>query len=447
MHGAKMAHLRAMENLPTSAPRPARHGAAPLALIGVLFFIFGFITWANSQLIPYLKIACELSPSESYLVATAFFAAYFVMGLPSSAILQRIGYQRGLSLGLAVMAAGAVLFIPAANARSYPLFLTGLFTIGTGLALLQTASNPYVAVLGPHESAARRIAIMGIANKVAGILAVYVLGSIALANADAFTESLKSMGAGAKAAALDGLAQRVITPYAVIAAVLAVLAVAFLFLRLPIISEEGEGAEGVALPDRGSAVRYPHLLLGALAIFFYVGAEVISYDTFAAFGQALGFKLDNSDSFFGSAKNFASFTGYALLAGYLVGIAAVPRAISQGRALTLSALLSMALVAVATVTSGWLAVIAFAGLGFSNAMMWPAIFPMALRGLGRHTKTGAGMLVMGIVGGAVLTPLYGKVTESLGSVQKAYLLVLIPCYLYILWYALRGHRIGIRGAR
>ncbi len=407
----------------------------PLVFIGSLFFIFGFITWANSQLIPYLKIACELSPSESYLVATAFFAAYFFMALPSSAILRMTGYKRGISLGLAVMAAGALIFIPAANARSFPLFLTGLFIIGTGLALLQTASNPYVAVLGPHESAAQRISVMGICNKVAGILAVYVLGSITLSNADAFTESLKVMSAPERSAALDALAGKVVAPYTVVAIALGFLAVVFLFLNLPEIAEEKDGLDSRVSGSRTSVLQFPHLLLGALAIFFYVGAEVISYDTFAAFGQSLGYPLE-------TAKTFASLTGYALLAGYVVGIAAIPRLISQQKALLLSCLLSMALVVVACNTSGRLAVIAFAALGFSNAMMWPAIWPMALKDLGRFTKVGAALLIMGIVGGAVLPPLYGKVVESTGSAQMAYYL-LIPCYLYILYYALGGHKAGL----
>jgi FHS family L-fucose permease-like MFS transporter len=420
-----------------------------LFLIGCLFFIFGFITWSNSQLIPYLKIACELTQSASYLVATAFFAAYFIMSLPSSAILERIGYRKGMSLGLLIMAVGAVMFIPAANARSYPLFLTGLFIIGTGLALLQTASNPYVAILGPHESGARRLSIMGICNKVAGIAAVFVLGRITLKNADELIARLKTLTPGAKADELDALAQRVIVPYGIIAGVLLLLAIALLFVPLPEVNpalpeqtgDEPEpviakpSAEPAPLPDRGAVWAYPHLILGALAIFFYVGAEVISYDTFAGFGQHLGYSLD-------TAKNFATYTGYALLGGYIVGIVAIPKYISQQKALVWATWLSIALCLVAMFTTGNTAVIAFAGLGFSNSVMWPAIFPLALRGLGKYTKTGGALLIMGIAGGAVLPPLYGKLGEALGNLQLAYLL-LIPCYLFILYYALKGSRAGV----
>ncbi len=430
-----------MQSSNIAAPR--RGYLVPLALIGCLFFIFGFITWANSQLIPYLRIACELSSAESYLVATAFFAAYFFMALPSSAILQRVGYKRGISLGLGIMAVGALLFIPAAGGRSYPLFLAGLFVIGTGLALLQTASNPYVAVLGPNKSAAQRISIMGICNKVAGIIAVFVFGRITLSNADALVESLKSMSPVQKAVELDALAGKVVGPYTIIAAVLGTLAVIFLFLRLPEIVEE-ESADDTAISrTRTSILQFPHLLLGALAIFFYVGAEVISYDTFAAFGQHLGFPLDKADQpWWRNAKNFASFTGYALLAGYALGIVAVPKLMSSQAALRFSCLLSLVFVILARHTEGYAAVASFAALGFSQAMMWPGIFSLALNGLGRFTKVGAALLVMGIVGGAVLPPLYGKYAEWRGDPQRAYA-ILAPCYLYILFYATRGYRIGL----
>lgn len=411
----------------------------PLFLIGCLFFIFGFITWSNSQLIPYFKIACQLTQAESYLVATAFFAAYFVMALPSSYILNKTGYKKGMSLGLFVMAAGALVFIPAANARSYGLFLAGLFIIGTGLALLQTASNPYAAALGPHESAAQRISIMGICNKVAGILAVYALGGIVLKNSDELVTRLKTLTPAEKIVELDALAQRVIGPYALIAALLVLLGIALLFTGLPDINEEEDEADTALSAHKTSVLQFPHLMLGALAIFVYVGAEVISYDTSAAFGQFLGYSLDE-------AKHFASYTGYGLLAGYVVGIIAIPQFISQQKALVYFTLLSLVLVVITLFAKGNLAIVSFAALGFSNSVMWPAIFPLALKGLGRFTKTGAALLIMGIVGGAVLPPLYGKLGEALGNIQKpnsqqAYVL-LIPCYLYILYYALAGYRAG-----
>ena len=405
--------------------------AFAITIIGVLFFVFGFITWANSQLIPYLRIACELTLSQSYLVATAFFAAYFFMAIPSSFILNKIGFKNGMSLGLLIMAVGALLFLPAANQRSYGLFLTGLFIIGTGLALLQTASNPYVTVLGPIESAAKRISIMGICNKVAGILAVYVLGSIVLNNADEIKSRIAQLNMQERAEELNALASRVILPYVIISIALAILAVTIYFSKLPEIREQ-ENDDNLFSKTRKNIFQFPHLLLGALAIFFYVGVEVISYDTFANFGEALGYPLDTS-------KNFASYTGYGLLAGYVLGILAIPKYISQRKALIISITISIFLVLVAVFSEGILAVTAFALLGFSNAIMWPAIWPLAINGLGRFTKIGAALLVMGIVGGAIIPPLYGKIAESIHSLQWAYL-IMIPCYLYLLYYATYGFK-------
>jgi glucose/galactose transporter len=408
-----------------------------LIVIAALFFVFGFITWSNSQLIPYLKIACELSDAESYLVPSAFFAAYFFMAIPSSLVLKKTGFKKGMSLGLLIMAIGALLFVPAAGSRSYPLFLLGLFIIGTGLALLQTASNPYATVLGPIESAAKRISIMGICNKIAGISAVWVLGSITLSNVDELKARLAQISVAERNAELDQLAQRVVGPYITIAIALATLAAIIWFINLPEIAEESEHPEdSVYTEGKTSVFQFPHLLLGVLAIFFYVGVEVISYDTFAGFGEALGFPLE-------TAKDFATYTGYALLLGYAVGIFAIPRFISQQKALFLFTLCSIALVLLSMFSSGYTAVVFFALLGLSNSVVWPAIWPLAINHLGRFTKTGSALLIMGIVGGAVLPPLYAKVAEAIGSKQLAYGMM-IPAYLYILFYAYSGHKAGLK---
>lgn len=408
-----------------------------LIIIACLFFVFGFITWSNSQLIPYLKIACELSDTQSYLVATAFFAAYFVMAIPSAAVLRMTGFKKGMSLGLLVMALGALLFVPAAQSRNFNLFLTGLFVIGSGLALLQTAANPYATVLGPIESAAQRISIMGICNKVAGIIAVYVLGAITLENADGIKAKLLTLAPAEKAVELDALASRVIMPYIVIAASLAALALIIYFIHLPEINEEEQQAgDSENASGKTSVVQFPHLILGALAIFFYVGVEVISYDTFTGFGEALGYPL-------AEAKSFATYTGYGLLIGYVVGIIAIPKFISQQKALTILTILSIVFVLISMFTKGDIAIYSFAVLGFTNSVVWPAIWPLAINHLGKFTKTGSALLIMGIVGGAVLPPLYGKFSEVLGSRQMAYSLM-IPCYLFILYFAWSGHKLGLK---
>ncbi len=403
-----------------------------LFLIGCLFFSYGFITWANSALIPYLKIACELTDAQSYLVATAFFAAYFFMSIPSSYVLKKVGFKRGMSVGLFVMAFGALLFIPAAEARSYPVFLTGLFIIGTGMALLQTASNPYAAALGPMESAARRISIMGICNKIAGVISVYVLSGIILKDVDPLKQHLTTLLPAEKALELNMLAQKVVMPYIWIAVSLILLGIVFFFIHLPEVEEE-QVADTATSTTRKSIFSYPHLFLGVLAIFFYVGVEVISYDTFTGFGEELGYKME-------VASKFATYTGYGLLVGYVLSIMAIPKWISQRLALVIAVVLSMALVLISCFTQGAVAVTCFALLGFSNAVMWPAIWPLALDKLGSFTKLGSALLVMGIVGGAVLPPVYGRFSEVIHSRQLAYL-IMIPCYLYILYYALKGYSV------
>jgi FHS family L-fucose permease-like MFS transporter len=426
--------------------------ALPLLLIGCLFFSFGFITWANSQLIPYLEIACELTKTQSYYVATAFFAAYFVMSIPSSYVLKYTGFKKGMSIGLFIMAVGALLFIPAAQSRQYNLFLLGLFIIGSGLALLQTASNPYVTVLGPIESAAKRISIMGICNKLAGIIAVYVLGSIMLNDADGLKERLSIMDTLTRTETLDALAQRVIVPYICLAIALVLLGTIFLFMRLPENSDDANESVNTAATAKKTIWQYPHLLLGALAIFFYVGVEVISYDTFTGFGEYLGYPLS-------TAKHFASYTGYGLLVGYVFGIIAIPKYISQRKALVGFVLLSMVLVVLSMTLKGTADVVmlnigkdgisipthpaiwCFALLGFSNSVMWPAIWPLALDGVGKYTKLGGALLVMCIVGGAVLPPLYGKIATLQHSAAQAYW-IMLPCYCYILFFGLKGYKLG-----
>ena len=425
--------------MPTSTAMPVqkRSYVFPLIIIGAFFFIFGFTTWANSQLISYFKIACELTTTQSLFVATAFFAAYFVMALPSSFILTKIGYKKGMIVGLLIMAAGALMFIPAANSRSYSLFLVGLFIIGTGLALLQTASNPYVTILGPMESAAQRISIMGICNKLAGIIAVFVMGGIVLKDADAFKAKLLTLSATERNAELNEFIKRVIHPYTTVAIILAVFAILIAFINLPEVKEEEESDSSYS-KNKTSIFQFPHLLLGALAIFFYVGVEVISYDTFTNFGESLGYSIEK-------ASKFATYTGWGLLIGYGLGIICIPKIISQRSALIFSILLSMLLVVAALFTKGMVAVYCFAALGFSNAIMWPAIWPLAINGLGRFTRTGAALLIMGIVGGAVLPPLYGKVATAMDSRQMGYCMM-IPCYLFLLYFATIGYKAGFKKA-
>lgn len=403
----------------------------PIFIIGALFFIFGFITWANSQLIPYLKTACQLTDTESYLVGTAFFAAYFFMSIPSSFILKSAGFKKGMSIGLFIMAVGAFMFIPAAQMRSYPLFLSGLFVIGTGLALLQTASNPYVTILGPIESAAQRISLMGISNKVAGFSAVYLLGSLFLSNIDEIEASLASMDLAQQNVVLQQLANKVILPYIFIGGAFALLGILLFFIQLPEPNEE-ENENHIELKVAPSVLGHRNLVLGAGAIFFYVGAEVISYDAFSTFGETLGFAKQ-------TASKFASHTAVAMLVGYFVSIVMIPKFIKQHTALILVSCLSILFLVVALNTNGYTAVTFFALLGFSQSAMWPIIWPLALNGLGKHTKIGSAILVMMIVGGAIILPLMGVFAELIDS-RKLGFLIMIPCWLYLIFYAVNGYK-------
>jgi FHS family L-fucose permease-like MFS transporter len=437
-----------------AAPQSMRKNyIVPLIIIGALFFIFGFVTWLNGTLIPYLKIACELkSDTQSYLVVTAFFIAYFVMAIPSSMILKRTGYKKGMSLGLLIMAVGAALFIPAATTRSYALFLVALFIIGTGLTLLQTASNPYAAIIGPIESAASRISIMGICNKVAGILANFIFGFVALKDTDTLTERLQTMDDATRTTTLNELASRVINPYIIITLVLILLAVAVYYSALPDIQDDGsdEAAPTLLTNTKTSIFQFPHLWLGVLAIFLYVGVEVMAGDTIINYGSSLGIPLSE-------AKYFTNGTLACMLVGYIVGILAIPKYLSQSTALKICAVLGVLFSVAAILTTGYTSVIFIALLGLANSLMWPAIFPLAINGLGRFTKTGSALLIMGIVGGAVLPLLYGTTTESVthyyvgqgieqaaakATAARYSYWIMIPCYVYLLFFAIKGYKAG-----
>lgn len=406
----------------------------PLLIICALFFIFGFVTWANSTLIPYLQMACELKTSEAVLVTFAFYISYAIMAFPSSWVLKKVGFKKGMVLGLIIMAVGALIFIPAANARSFQLFLVGLFIIGTGLALLQTASNPYITILGPLESAAKRISIMGVCNKVAGALAPLILGFIVLKDSDKLESTIASLGATEKAAFLDDLASKVIAPYVGIAIILVILAVLINISKLPEIKAEGEEIEeGGVDTNRASIFSYPYLWLGFLSIFFYVGVEVMAGDIIQIYGKEIGIPLEE-------AKHFTSYTMIGMLAGYLIGIFTIPKLLNQTTALIVSAILGIILSIAAIYTTGNTSILFIALLGFANALIWPAVWPLTIEGLGKFTKTGSALLIVGIAGGAIVPKIWATLGEKIGMQQAFW--IMVPCYIFILFFALKGHKIG-----
>ena len=422
-----------METILSEPSVKPTQSSKPIMIIGALFFVFGFVTWLNSVLIPYLKIACELNNFESYLVAFSFYISYLVMAIPSSWVLKVTGFKKGMAVGLIVMAVGALVFIPAALTRTYELFLLGLFIQGTGLAVLQTASNPYITIIGPRESAAKRISIMGICNKVAGAIAPIALGAVTLKDADALTERLKTMDVAQKAVELNELASRVILPYVLIIVVLIILAGLIYISSLPEINTDEEDETVAAANSRKTSVfQFPHLMLGVLTMFLYVGVEVIAGDTIISYGSSQGIALS-------TAKFFTSFTLIAMISGYIIGIAVIPRYIRQETALKISAILGVILSIAAISTHGYTSVLCIAMLGLANSLMWPSIFPLAIADLGRFTKIGSSLLIMGISGGAILPLVYGHLAD-LSSPRDAYW-IMIPAYLFIWYYSQYGNKI------
>jgi len=414
-----------------------RQYVTSMIIIGVLFFLFGFITWLNGILIPYLKIACELNNLQSLMVAFSFYMAYFVMAIPSGWVLKKTGFKNGMMVGLWVMAVGALIFIPAALMRSFPVFLIGLFILGTGLTVLQTSSNPYVTIIGPVESAASRISIMGICNKIAGALAPIILAYFILSDGDSFVQSLTGMSTEEKNIALDLLASRAIVPYTVIAISLFLLGIMMRYSPLPEIENEDNKEDEEALGHEGekSIFHLPHLWMGVIALFFYVGVEVIAGDTIIRYGMLLNIDI-------AQAKVYTSYTLIAMVVGYIIiGLVLIPKIISQRIALVLSALLGIAFTIIAIFTTGTTSVFFIAMLGFANAIVWPAIWPLAIHNTGKHIKTASSLLIMAIAGGATLPLVWGALADYfIQQPQNAYW-ICVPCYLMILYFGLWGYKL------
>ena len=420
-----------------------RDTAISIFLIGLMFFIFGFVSWVISILIPYFKIACELTSFQAYLVAFAFYIAYFVMSVPASYLLRAVGFKRGMMVGFWAMALGAFIFIPAAQTRTYGIFLMGLFTIGIGLSILQTASNPYITILGPKERAAQRISMMGICNKAAGILSPLVFAAVILrpTDTDLFAQ-LGTMGPAERGAALDELVRRVIPPYTVLGIFLFILGVLVYRSPLPELNTEEESPElATANAGKTSILQFPHLVLGAVAIFLHVGTQVIAIDTVIGYAGSMGINLLE-------AKVFPSYTLFCTICGYLIGIIVIPRFISQVNALRICTLLGavftlLIIFAHGTITflghttdlSIWFVVL----LGLANSLVWAGIWPLALDSLGRFTKIGASVLIMGLCGNAIMPLFYGYFADQF-DLRTAYW-VLLPCYLYLIFYAIKGHHL------
>ena len=421
-----------------------------IAILASMFFVFGFVSWINAILIPYFKIACELTHFQSYFVTFAFYIAYFIMAIPSGLLLKKVGFKKGIMYGYMSMAIGAFIFIPAAYTRAFPIFLIGLFSIGTGLAVLQTAANPYITIIGPIESAARRMSIMGICNKFAGIVAPLIFAAVVLRASDSQMFALLDSGTlaeSAKNALLDELIRRVILPYAILGFLLLAMGIGIRYSILPEIDTDEDNPDpkltGAAnYRERKRLIDFPYLILGAVAIFLHVGTQVIAIDTIINYAGSMGMDLIE-------AKFFPSYTLTATIIGYILGIILIPKYVSQRNTLifctVLGLILSFGVVfADLPVTlfghQANISIFLLASIGLPNALIYAGIWPLSIRNLGKFTKTGSSLLIMGLCGNAILPLIYGKIADNF-SLRLGYW-VLIPCFLYLIYFAVHGHTIN-----
>jgi FHS family L-fucose permease-like MFS transporter len=442
-----------------------------MVLMTTLFFLFGAVTNFNDVLMPYLKDVCQLTDLQSSAVQSAFFGAYFLMSLPAGWVLRKLGYQRGIVVGLLVMAAGALLFIPAADSRAFALFLTALATLGAGITLLQVAANPYVSILGPARGAAARVSVVGVANNFGGSLSPLVGGLVLFGGSVALKARLAALPLAER---LAEESQLVKGPYIGLAVFLVLLAALFFFLvKLPDIEGIPEEAAEEARPmaaGRTSALSFPHLVLGVVAIFVYVGVEVglgsflIRYgesqgiQQLSAFTQSLVRGLNVATNYVGvlfgqqpapidTAAGFTKAVGAVLVASYWFGsligrVVGIPLLLKfHNRALLVAVCAAgTALVGASILSTGETALWLIVLCGLMNSIMWPVIFPLAITGLGPFTKQGSSYLIMAIVGGALIPPLMGWLATNGGGLRVAFVVPAL-CYLYLLFYALSGYRV------
>ncbi|RSK43642.1 sugar MFS transporter [Hymenobacter perfusus] len=455
---------------PTLAPGTTRSYVGPMVLMTTLFFLFGAVTNFNDVLMPYLKDVCQLTDLQSSAVQSAFFGAYFLMSLPAGRLLEKLGFKRGIVVGLLIMAVGALLFVPAANSRTFGLFLLALGLLGAGVTLLQVAANPYVSVLGPARTAASRVSIVGVANGLGGTISPLIGGLILFGGSAVLKAQLAALPLEQR---LTQEATLVKPLYLGLAAFLAVLAVLFFLVRLPEIESIPADEETAAAPaetGRRSALDYRHLVLGIVAIFTYVGVEVglgsflIRYGEAQGISQLSGFTQElvrglslatnwaaalfgNTPEPINTTAGFTKAVGAVLVASYwfglmvgrIIGIPLLSR--FNARKLLVGVCAAGTLFVVLSIfsrgeTALWLVVLC----GMCNSIIWPVVFPLAITGLGRFTKQGSSYLIMAIVGGAIIPPLMGLVATHGGGLRVAFVLPAL-CYAYLLYYALSGYRV------
>ena len=411
----------------------------PMAIVATLFFILGFATWLNGSLMPFLQQILQLSPFQASLIIFSFYISVTFTAIPSAMIIRKVGYKNGMALGMATMMVAGLLFIPAAKTQVFALFLFAQLVMGAGQTLLQTAVNPYVVRIGPEESAAARVSVMGILNKGAGVIAPIVFTALILSDFTGF------VGKELTQSDIDAMANGLILPYLGMAIFIGVLGFAVTKMPLPELIDDADEQKPGQVKE---ALSHPSLALGIVALFVYVAVEVIAGDTIGSFALSLGVE---------KYSVMTSYTMGCMVLGYFLGILLIPRILSQQVALTISAILGCALtIAIVTVSNESVFISTLLGLksvlpdtllliavlGFANAIVWPAVWPLALSGLGKLTSVGSGLLVMGIAGGAFGPLFWGLASGGVKSAdaQQAAYIVMLPCYLFILFYALKGHK-------
>lgn len=388
----------------------------PIIFIGMMFFAIGFALGINSFLIPVLKGTLGVSSGESYLILAATFSTFIIFGYPASMTISKIGYKRTMALSFLLFAIAFALFIPAARSESFVLFLVASFMSGIGNTFLQASVNPYITILGPMESAAKRMSIMGICNKLAWPVAPVFLAFVIGKNTT------------------DTLISDLYLPFYIIIGVFILLGIISLLAPLPEVKALGEDEESANdcpyAANKSSIWQFPHLLLGALTLFLYVGVETVALSTLVDYADSLG--LPN-------ASSYAWISSVGMVIGYICGIIFIPKHLSQAKALVICSLLgilgSLLVVLTPAAISIWF--IGFMALGCS--LMWPVLWPLAIADLGKFTKAGSSLLVMAIVGGAVLPTIFGFLKDATGA-QNAYWIAL-PCFLFILYYGVSGYKI------
>jgi MFS transporter, FHS family, L-fucose permease len=416
----------------TSATDPGKNYTPALVVLTSLFFIWGFMTCLNDILIPHLKAIFKLNYAEAALVQFVFFLAYFIVSMPSGVVVRKIGYKVGIVIGLLVSGLGCFLFFPAASMQSYPVFLAAFFVLASGITLLQVAANPYVAILGKPETSSARLVLTQAFNSLGTTVAPWFGSVLILSVAIKSADEIAKMGATDAAAALQRNALAVQVPYVGLAVVFVLLAIFFMIMKLPKIVEEprepGARHEGT-LELFAKTLKYPHLFLGTLGIFFYVGGEVAIGSFLVNYMKDLvGFTAEQ-------AGKFLMFYWGGAMVGRFIG-SAILRYIKPAAVLAFNAAVVCLLLVVTMTTRGHVAMWSVLAIGLFNSIMFPTIFTLAIAKLGRHTSSGSGLLCMAIVGGAVVPWITGKAADAIG-LHMAFIVPFI-CYLYIIFYGVRG---------